>query len=205
MVSHNLDETANMSRLKHNICMQQTALDICAELSARIGPLADEAGVDEIIAGYTSKPLRLHGENGKKDQMLYIDLYASIRDFTSEEKAQSTQYERTADAAHELQRMLTDTIAVLSIAAQSGIAEMLLHQEQTCNFCDDICFAGQTRPCGLLLVCMTLLPADEIKGKEQSQIMQARRTCFTKLVANSKKQSANIEDLEAAEKEELTA
>ncbi|MBU3826680.1 MAG: hypothetical protein IAA31_04225 [Candidatus Anaerobiospirillum merdipullorum] len=190
-------DASSLSKEEVKALTEHNALAICSELSAKVGALADEACVEDIVAGFTSKPVTIYSQQSQERLVLYIDVYAAIRDFTIEEKRQCSRFNRSPDAARELQRMLADTAAILAIAAQSGMAELIIDKDSNCNFCDDICLAGMTKPCGVLLVCLTLLPAKRGPALVKREMTRAHKVdipdFFRRVITNRPQDHIKLE------------
>ena len=150
---------ASLSQDEAKAIYESAALTMCATLSAKVSELADEANVENIAAAFTSGVKTVYGLKNEP-LALYINIYAAMREFTPEEQSQCEQYNRSTDSAQVLKVLVADTKAVLMIAAESGLTEMFISKDCNRNFCDDICLVGMNKPCGKILVNLTLVPAD---------------------------------------------
>ena len=137
---------------------KKNASVICSKLSRDVAKLAEEANVEDILAAYTTKLVVVFDKNSHSRMFLYIDIYAAIREFTEDEKNQAEKFNRSPDAESEIKRLVADTSAVLTIAGQGGfITDVMVKKDGNSNFLDDINLPGMTKPCGKILVCMTLI------------------------------------------------
>ncbi len=150
---------------------EKSAMAICAELASQVKDLAIEAGVDDIISAFTSKPLLLPPEDQNSQQrLIYIDVYAAMRDFTPAEQEQGEKYDRSSDAAEELRKLIAEAVGLLGLAADAGLAEYFIKTNPpVASFMDDICFRGQDKPCGLFIASLSMVPLQ----REDSGALQA--------------------------------